>query len=142
GGADFSARGGHSLRASRVPARLRRDQGVALSFRKMFGAPTVAKLAVLVDASRGTTPAAPQAAIPKRTGTGPAPLSIAQRRLWLLEEMDPEQRLVHNLPAAWRIEGALDTGILQKAVDEIVRRHASLRTNIKVENGEPLQVIH
>ncbi len=138
---DFFALGGHSLLASQVLARLRRDHGVELSFRKMFEAPTVAELARVVEAARETAPAPREAPIPRRSASGPAPLSISQRRLWLLEEMDPKQRNVHNLPAAWRLEGKLDAGVLQRAVDEIVRRHETLRTNIRLEQGELVQVI-
>ena len=139
---DFFALGGHSLLASQVLARLRRDHGVSLSFRKMFEAPTLAKLAALIDGVPAIPSAAADVAIPRRAGTEPAPLSVAQRRLWLLEEMDPGQRVVHNLPAAWRLEGALDVAALKRSVDELVRRHDTLRTNLlRGQDGEPVQVV-
>jgi amino acid adenylation domain-containing protein len=139
---DFFALGGHSLLASQVIARLRRDHGVDVSFRKMFEAPTVARLAAVIDASI-KLPADVQVQIPRRADTGPIPPTIAQRRMWLLEEMDPKQRIVHNLCASWRLEGKLDIAALQSAIDEIVRRHDSLRTNFSSSaDGEPLQVVH
>ncbi|MBK7862438.1 MAG: amino acid adenylation domain-containing protein [Archangiaceae bacterium] len=137
---DFFALGGHSLLASQLLARLRKEQGIALSFRKIFEAPTLEKLAALVDAAKGEAPAVAAAPIPKHPG-GPAPLSIHQERLWLLEEMDPAQRRVHSLPAAWRLVGPLDAELLQRAMDVLVDRQASLRTAIRVIDGRPMQVV-
>jgi amino acid adenylation domain-containing protein len=136
---DFFALGGHSLLATQVIARLRRDRGLDVSFRKMFEAPTIEKLAALIDAS-DVAPALPQSRIVPRAG-GSARLSIAQRRMWLLEEMDSAQRASHNLCASWRLDGALDTAALQRALDEIARRHEMLRANFVVDRGEPHQVV-
>jgi amino acid adenylation domain-containing protein len=139
---DFFALGGHSLLASQVIARLRRDHGVEISFRKMFEAPTIDKLASSLEGAPAASPGEREAQIPRRPVSDVAPLSVSQRRMWLLEEMDPAQRLVHNLCASWRLEGKLDVGALQAAVDAIVARHDTLRTNFRVEGSEPLQVIH
>jgi amino acid adenylation domain-containing protein len=138
---DFFALGGHSLLASQVIARLRRDHGVEVTFRKMFEAPTVEKLASVIDAG-GAVPAVREVQIARRAVVGSAPCSVSQRRMWLLEEMDAEQRLVHNLCASWRIEGKLDVATLRSALDTIVRRHDSLRTNILVDGADPVQVVH
>lgn len=144
---DFFALGGHSLLASQLLARLRRDHGINLSFRKIFEAPTVEKLAQVIAGDAALTqPQAQSQAEPARTieprpTSGPAPLSTNQRRLWLLEEMDPEQKVVHNLPAAWRLEGRLDLPAFERALNELCVRHETLRTGIRVENGEPVQVI-
>ena len=57
------------------------------------------------------------------------PLSFAQQRLWFLHHLEPESAL-YNVPVALRIRGKFDTRVLQQAVNEIVRRHEVLRTNI------------
>ena len=136
---DFFALGGHSLLATQVIARLRRDRGLDISFRKMFEAPTIEKLAALIDSS-GDAPALPQSRIAPR-GASRARLSIAQRRMWLLEEMDPAQRASHNLCASWKLDGPLQVSVLQRAVDEIARRHEMLRANFVVDRNEPVQTI-
>jgi amino acid adenylation domain-containing protein len=138
---DFFALGGHSLLASQAIARLRRDHGVEVSFRKMFETPTIEKLAATIEATPSGASLRP-AELPPRGSSGPAPLSIAQSRLWLLEEMDPAQRLVHNLCASWRLTGALDVVAMQRTIDEIVRRHEILRTGFESRGGEPVQVPH
>jgi amino acid adenylation domain-containing protein len=68
------------------------------------------------------------------------PLSFAQQRLWFLYQFDPASA-VYNMSSVFRLEGALDADVLERALVEIVRRHEALRTVFAVEDGEPLQVI-
>ena len=131
---DFFALGGHSLLASQLLSRVRQRFGAQLSFRKIFEAPTVEKLAKLVDASKGTAEAGPTA-IPKRPAGNTAPLSVSQARLVLLEEMDPGTRQVHALCAKWRLGGALNLDAIRKAFAALVARHETLRSTLRVEAG-------
>ncbi|HYK22999.1 MAG TPA: condensation domain-containing protein, partial [Pyrinomonadaceae bacterium] len=68
------------------------------------------------------------------------PLSFAQQRLWLLEQLEPGTSLYH-IPVTLRLTGPLDRNALQQALTEIVRRHEVLRTRLEFCNGEPVQVI-
>ncbi|HKG81173.1 MAG TPA: condensation domain-containing protein, partial [Pyrinomonadaceae bacterium] len=70
----------------------------------------------------------------------PLPLSFAQQRLWLLDQLEPGSH-VYNMPGAVRIAGALNVVALEKSLNEIVRRHESLRTRFPVVDGEPVQAI-
>ncbi|MGH7580732.1 MAG: non-ribosomal peptide synthetase, partial [Gemmatimonadales bacterium] len=78
--------------------------------------------------------------IPRRAGSGPAPLSFAQQRLWFLEQLYPGTPL-HNMSRLIRLGGVLDVAALQRALDAIVARHESLRTTIVATNGVPMQVV-
>src|SRR5262245_25654560 len=60
------------------------------------------------------------------------PLSFAQQRLWFLDQLAPNNPF-YNIPASVRLEGRLNLGILERVINEIVRRHQTLRTRIKVE---------
>ena len=68
------------------------------------------------------------------------PTSYAQQRLWLLERLEPGTA-AFNMSAAVRITGALDVPALGKSLDEVVRRHESLRTTFAEVDGEPVQTI-
>jgi amino acid adenylation domain-containing protein len=139
---DFFALGGHSLLASQVLARLRRDHGIEILFRKLFEAPTVARFAEVVDAQARTTDAKlAERSIERRPHDGLERLSVMQERVWLLEMMDPQQRAVHNLPAAWRLSGRLDPHVLHRSLDEIVARHETLRTSVRVTDGVGFQEV-
>jgi amino acid adenylation domain-containing protein len=68
------------------------------------------------------------------------PMSFAQQRLWLLDRLQPGNT-AYNIPAAVRFGRPLNQAALQAAVDDVVRRHETLRTNVLVIDGEPQQVI-
>ncbi|HET6230939.1 MAG TPA: non-ribosomal peptide synthase/polyketide synthase, partial [Longimicrobiaceae bacterium] len=136
---NFFALGGHSLVATRVISRIR-ALGVELPLRALFDAPTVAALATRVDDERraGLGISAPPLVRVERDG--PAPLSFAQERLWFLDRLDPGSA-TYNMPTALRLGGALNTGALERAFTEIVRRHESLRTSFAESAEGPVQVV-
>ncbi len=68
------------------------------------------------------------------------PLSFAQQRLWVVDRMTPGVPL-YNICSALRLAGKLDVGALQRSLDEIVRRHETLRTTFALVDGEPIQVV-
>ncbi|AUG80427.1 hypothetical protein CFP65_5736 [Kitasatospora sp. MMS16-BH015] len=133
----FQELGGNSLDATRVVARIRAATGVGLHVSALFEAPTVARLAALVDGSAVDTGAG---AIVPVERTGPMPLSYAQRRLWVLSEVDGV-RTAYHIPAAVRIRGELDVDLLVEALREVVHRHEALRTNVVLVDGTPRQVV-
>jgi amino acid adenylation domain-containing protein len=78
--------------------------------------------------------------IPRRAGTVPVPLSFAQQRLWFVDRLEPESA-AYNTPSALRLLGRLDRGVLARSLDEVVRRHETLRTSFPLVDGEPVQAV-
>ncbi|HEY7768185.1 amino acid adenylation domain-containing protein, partial [Longimicrobium sp.] len=117
---DFFALGGHSLLATRLLSRVQNSLGVVVPLRTVFEGPTVAELALRVDALRqGGAHALPPVV---RVGRDrPLPLSFAQERLWFLDRLEGGSA-AYNLPATLRLGGALDVDALERALGEIVRR--------------------
>ena len=70
---------------------------------------------------------------------GKLPLSYAQHGLWLMAQMTDHPPF--NQPLAFRIDGPLNVAVLERSLNEIVRRHEILHTSCVVIGGEPVQVV-
>ncbi|HEX2252149.1 MAG TPA: condensation domain-containing protein, partial [Thermoanaerobaculia bacterium] len=70
----------------------------------------------------------------------PLELSFAQQRLWFIQQLQPGVA-AYNIPSAVRLEGPLDVAVLDRAIQEIVRRHETLRTRFGFEDGRPVPVV-
>lgn len=138
---DFFTLGGHSLLAAQVLSRLNREHGIVLPFRTIFEAPTIARFAAVIDERSHDEKSRAVVRIPRRAETGPAPVSLMQERILLLEELDADRRSVHNVPSVFRLEGPLDTVALEKALNDVVRRQDSLRTTFRKQDGAYRQVV-
>jgi amino acid adenylation domain-containing protein len=138
----FFALGGHSLLATQVLSRLRQAFAVEMPLRQLFEAPTVAGLARAVTAllaagSAITQP--PLVPVPRGEGVE-LPLSFAQQRLWVLDQLEPGS-FAYNFATAAQLQGGLSVAALGRALAGVVRRHEALRTVFPARDGEPRQVI-
>ncbi len=68
------------------------------------------------------------------------PASYAQRRLWLLDRLQPDSP-AWNLFRAVRLDGRLRAGLLRATLAAVVARHETLRTTFATLEGEPVQVV-
>ncbi|MES9782256.1 MULTISPECIES: non-ribosomal peptide synthetase [Bacillus cereus group] len=68
------------------------------------------------------------------------PVSFAQKRMFLLHQMDPSS-VSYNLPLAMNIEGEIDFERFQSAVNQLVDRHECLRTGIRMIEDNVVQFI-
>lgn len=68
------------------------------------------------------------------------PLSSAQQRLWYIDQWIPGC-FGYNIPVAVRLNGKLDGDALEQSLNEIIRRHETLRASFKVEKAQPVQVV-
>jgi amino acid adenylation domain-containing protein len=76
----------------------------------------------------------------ERGESGTFPLSFGQQRMWFMDQWVSGSALF-NLHAAIRVEISLQELVLERCLNEIVRRHESLRTTFVVTGGQPMQVI-
>ncbi|HEX3530051.1 MAG TPA: amino acid adenylation domain-containing protein [Thermoanaerobaculia bacterium] len=68
------------------------------------------------------------------------PLSFAQERMWLLDQIDPGAATC-NLFHTVDISGPLAPALLARSLDEVVRRHQILRTTFAAPGGAPEPVV-
>src|SRR3954468_10531034 len=89
---------------------------------------------------------APRQAAPKLSPiepvdrSAPLPLSLAQLRLWFLDQYGIPGA-AYNIPLSLPLRGELDRSALVRALDRIVARHEALRTTFAAVGGEPVQRI-
>ncbi|HVR98013.1 MAG TPA: amino acid adenylation domain-containing protein [Thermoanaerobaculia bacterium] len=140
-GSDFFASGGHSLLATQVISRVRNTFQVELPLRTLFEAPTPELLARRIEAAIQERQGLSVPPLRRAAAGSAPPLSFAQQRLWVMEQMDPGSS-AYNLPIAVRLDGQLRVLELNWALAEIVRRHEVLRTTFVAVDDEPALVIH
>jgi amino acid adenylation domain-containing protein len=128
---NFFDLGGHSLLALQMMAQARRTLGVDWSVQQVFDTPTLAALAALAaqDQRPGTAITDTHKIVPV-LHEGPIPLSLAQRRLWFLDQLD-EGNAAYHIAGALRLTGDLQVDALERALHAVVARHATLRTRFE-----------
>ena len=136
---DFFGLGGDSLKVTQLLSRIRDDFQVELQPSDVFENPQVVGLAAMLENARSYEK---ETIYPKALPQdGRIPLSFAQQRLWFLNELNGDSRQ-YNLSAAFQIQGALDTVLLEKSMDEILMRHRVLQSFFTEEEGRPAGYVH
>ena len=70
-----------------------------------------------------------------------APLSLAQEKIWRREKMLAGRFLPHNECVTLKPDKWLDPDILERSFSEIISRHEIWRTNYRIVNDQPVQVV-
>ncbi len=68
------------------------------------------------------------------------PLSFAQQRMWLLDQLTPGSP-AYNILGAVRITGPMHRPELLRSLESLVQRHEALRTCFIALEGEPFQIV-
>ncbi|MEV7889511.1 condensation domain-containing protein, partial [Streptomyces sp. NPDC088357] len=124
--ADFFDLGGSSIAAIRLHNRVRDALGVEFSLADFFAEPT---LGALIRSLTGSGPAGVAEDVVDR-----APVTDQQARMLAAQPALPRPQ-VYNVPTRIRLTGPVDTDALRTALNELVRRHHSLRTRY-TQDGE------
>ena len=95
-------------------------------------------LAILLKEQEIAASRAPIPSLPRERSS--SPLSFAQERLWVIDQLEPGN-VTYNLPLALLLIGRLDVSLLHRTLNEVVRRHQVLRTTYGTEAGHPVQIV-
>jgi amino acid adenylation domain-containing protein/FkbH-like protein len=137
---NFFELGGHSLQAAQVASRIREQFNVEMPLIALFSAPTIRALGEAL-AVQGWAPTSsrfcPEGRLSPST---PQPVSFVQERLWFLDQLRPGG-CAYNVPAALRLKGELNVTALRTALKAVMARHQALRTVLRYDDGQLVQVI-
>src|SRR5258708_37937699 len=139
---NFFVLGGHSLLATQVMSRVRENFGVEIPVRALFEASvTVRDLAEQIEQAMREEQGWQAPPLVPQSREGELALSLAQERLWFLEPLEPLGS-TYNETMPLELEGELDEEALERSFTELVRRHESLRTRIRMtDEGQGIQQI-
>ncbi|MBQ2445459.1 MAG: amino acid adenylation domain-containing protein, partial [Oscillospiraceae bacterium] len=130
---NFFELGGHSLKCAQLVNLLRGQIGIKDVFEKK----TVAALAELL---RGC-PLAREQGIEKQPDAPYYPMSEAQKRLYLFEELDDSKSSYH-VTSCYSLEGSFDLSKAEEAFRSLASRHESLRTSFSLVGQDFRQTVH
>jgi amino acid adenylation domain-containing protein len=137
---NFFDSGGDSLLATQLISRVRSAFQTELPLQNLFEFPTVAGLASRIEQSREAGQGESFQPIEPIARDGELPLSFAQQRIWFLDQLIPGSAF-YNVLAAVCLKGGLDTVVLAQSLNEIIRRHETLRTTFASVGSQPVQLI-
>lgn len=121
-----------SLRAVEIVHALREELGITVSVSELLSGVTLAELA-------GRTPRAPAPVL--EVDGSEMPATKGQRALWFVQRWAPDST-VYQISRAARVRSHIDADALEKALQELVRRHPALRTSLPARDGEPIQQVN
>jgi amino acid adenylation domain-containing protein len=134
---NFFDLGGHSLKAMQLVTRIYREMHTVVSLGDIFSYPTLYALAELVKNANNNS-YQEIARIPEQSSY---PVSHAQKRLWLLDQIGGAGAS-YNMCGANVLHGGMDMAALQRSFDTLVERHEILRTTFLTEGDTLLQQVH
>lgn len=129
--------GGQSLKALTMTTRILKDLNVNLTMTDIFNTPDIRRLSQFIQQA---SPAAFTTITPVEEKIY-YPLSPAQRRIFVLQQMDLKGT-VYNIPSVSLMEGCIDIQHLTVVFHRLIRRHDALRTSFRLIDEHPVQVVH
>jgi amino acid adenylation domain-containing protein len=137
---NFFELGGHSLLAAQIVFKLRLALAKPVSLRILFESPTIAGLAYELERTLRVDDGADLPPIVPVSHKGPLPVSISQEPFFVVDQLIGGASFF-NMPYAYRLSGPLKVAALERTIQEVVSRHASLRSVFAEVHDRPRQTI-
>jgi len=149
---NFFELGGHSLLLAKIVSRLKKNLSVSLPIGTMFEYPTISEWVKFIQQKDSIQEDAVPLVLPTNkkdyyveslaefNKVCVYPATYPQKQIWFINQVNPESP-AYNIPHAYDIEGDLNIPVLQKSINEIIRRHETFRTNFIDSDYGPVQVV-
>ncbi|MCP5051372.1 MAG: non-ribosomal peptide synthetase, partial [bacterium] len=134
---NFFRLGGHSLKAVVILSRIHKELNVKIPLAELFKTPTIRGIARYIKTAAENL----YHSIAPVEMKEYYPLSHAQKRLYILQQMDLENT-VYNMPEMIPLNETPDQGKFETAFIKLINRHESLRTSFQLVDHQPVQKIH
>ncbi|PLZ94164.1 non-ribosomal peptide synthetase [Fischerella muscicola CCMEE 5323] len=137
----LSSLGLDSLRVFELKNQIETDLEVTVSVADFFEGLSTRSLSTKILTQLATTTSIPSISVTQvQKTTSVHPLSFSQQGLWFIHQFVPDSP-AYNIPILINCKGEVNEAVVAQSLNEIIRRHAVLRTNFVVVDGQPLQVI-
>ncbi|MDP8241217.1 MAG: amino acid adenylation domain-containing protein [Candidatus Hatepunaea meridiana] len=133
---DFFDLGGHSLKAMRLAAAIRKEFMIDLELQDLFNNPTLNQLYQFVASQKPS--GIPWIEVAESQED--YPLSHSQKQIWTIDQLKSGS-VEYNMPSAIQVDKEIDPDILRRAITKLTERHEILRTSFIMRDNEPRQVI-
>ncbi|MGD2091262.1 MAG: amino acid adenylation domain-containing protein, partial [Candidatus Aminicenantes bacterium] len=134
---NFFELGGHSLKATVLVSKIHKALDVQVPLAEIFRIPTIRELAQYINEGEKDRFSAIEPMEKKEY----YPLSSAQKRLYILQQMEL-QNTAYNIPEVISLPGEPDLEKLEKTFIQLMRRHESLRTSFHMVSDKPVQKVY
>ncbi|MCM2371158.1 non-ribosomal peptide synthetase [Aporhodopirellula aestuarii] len=136
---DFFYLGGSSLLIAQMLVELGERLSVSIPMTTLFRNPTLQAFAAVVDTERDNNGSPLTIDRATESLDAPHPLSSAQQRFWLLDQLGQTNAFVH-VPVTIFLDQPIDAIRLETACNRVIKKHAMLRTRF-VESDQDIHQI-
>jgi tyrocidine synthetase-3 len=137
--ANFFEMGGNSLKATILMAKMHKALNIKVLLEELFKTPTIRGLAEIMKVLKEDRFASIEPAEEKEFYI----LSSAQKRLHVLQQLDPESS-AYNMPQVIPLDlkGNTEKERIEDIFKKLISRHESLRTSFRMSSGQSFQTVH
>ena len=137
---NFFLIGGHSLHATQVITRIKKNITQNIDFRAIYNYPDISQLAKHIS-SLPKSDNQKDTVLLKPIGVQKDyPLSHAQHRIWIIDQLDRIKQ-GYITSGMYRIDGDLDVHAFIKSFEQLIDRHQILRSRIVQVEGQARQQV-
>ncbi|WP_346940202.1 amino acid adenylation domain-containing protein [uncultured Clostridium sp.] len=133
---NFFDLGGHSLKAVQVIKLIEKNLNKSINLNEFFLSPTISEVGKLIYNSDTIV----WEKIDKLPESEYYECSYGQKRLWIINQMDPNSNQ-YNMSGNLKFNEKIDKDIVIKAIKELSKRHEAFRTRFKEIDGNVVQII-